>query len=213
MRFKLSEAATKYIKHEANTEQLSVEEVTRALALYFLKSSADFYMMEKYGLDVKDILSRIKTLEVSQLDTENIVITTNKIFTEKERNIAILAKASNNLQLFDEEENSRARKNSSVFERYIDEIESCLVYGLSISQTYKKILPKIEKHVSYNGFYRYCKRKGLLAYSKAYSKNEKYDIDFYRSLKSSEYFKLSELEKLLLHINLCDSFNQREKVQ
>lgn len=50
----------------------------------------------------------------------------------------------------------------SILDLYFDEIKNQLEIGLSIAKVYKKINVKLPNNgISYNGFYRYCKRNNI----------------------------------------------------
>jgi len=58
----------------------------------------------------------------------------------------------------------KKRKNASIFDEHLEEIKCLLDFGLSILKTYEKILEKLpnNKTSSYNGFYRFCQRRGII---------------------------------------------------
>ena len=56
---------------------------------------------------------------------------------------------------------SERKRKISILDLYFDEIKNQLDIGLSIAKVYKKINEKLpDRGISYNGFYRYCKRRG-----------------------------------------------------
>jgi len=72
-----------------------------------------------------------------------------------------------NMSMKDEKKETcvlRKRGKASVLDCHVDEIRYLLNFGLSFAKTYDKILEKLpsNKQISYNGFYRFCKRNRLM---------------------------------------------------
>jgi len=54
------------------------------------------------------------------------------------------------------------RKRSSVLDYHIEEIKKYREMGVSISSIYKIVKGRLpDRGITYNGFYRFCKRRGL----------------------------------------------------